>query len=354
MSNLNSSNKDFFVEKTCVVVSLDRGLPMVRTGTDEFRAQLSTEAEKNLDIRPVIGDIVVVDKPSGHDIAIINKIMPRRTQLCRRSLVESVHEGQGKANQQILAVNFDYVFVVCALGRKPIDLNYLERQLVMAHDSGAEVVVVLTKADTHVVKRAVSDTDNLHAGGRAVCDRNDKRDVKHAIGGQVDSYDDVQAAKSVAMDCRVIVESAVTGDGLAEIESILASSKGVGVLLGRSGVGKSTLVNELLGAPLLQIGEVRGKDNAGRHTTVARKLVYLPKGGALVDAPGLRSIGLLGAELGLQRTFPEIYANAANCRYRDCTHASEPNCAVLAAQSAGKIQKRRLDSYLDIANEVFD
>jgi ribosome biogenesis GTPase len=128
----------------------------------------------------------------------------------------------------------------------------------------------------------------------------------------------------------------------------------LGVLLGRSGVGKSTLLNALAGTELQQTGAVRSKDSAGRHTTVARRLVELPGGGALIDAPGLRSIGLYGARRGLAAAFPEIASAAAACRFRDCTHTHEPGCAVLEGVAAGEVAARRLQSYLEIAMEVMD
>jgi ribosome biogenesis GTPase len=114
------------------------------------------------------------------------------------------------------------------------------------------------------------------------------------------------------------------------------------------------LINKLLGEERLVTGSVRKKDSAGRHTTVARKLVYLPMGGALIDTPGLRSIGVYGAETGLAMTFAEITETAANCRYRNCTHDHEPGCAVIEAVESGQISERRLASYRILAAEVFD
>jgi ribosome biogenesis GTPase len=183
----------------------------------------------------------------------------------------------------------------------------------MAHQSGAQVVIVLTKADLAAHREQ-----------------------------------DEAAACAIAHTATVIVESAVTGDGLEQLRTLLAPQV-TGVMLGKSGVGKSTLINELLGAPLLATAAVRTKDRAGRHTTVARRMVFLGNGAALIDAPGLRTIGLYDAHRGLAATFPEIADKAAACHYRDCTHTTEPNCAVTAA-----VAGRRLDSYRSIAAEVFD
>jgi ribosome biogenesis GTPase len=298
------------------VISLDRGFPLVKTASEELRARHSVELVKNADVRAAIGDEVELSFSPKQDTPLITAIHPRGHTLIRRVLVESRHVGSGKHDEQVLATNIDIVFVVCALSGHSVDVPYLERQLVMAHESGAEVVIVLTKADM----------------------------AKHLT-------EDVARVRALAFNSTVIVESAVTGEGLARVAALLADGK-TGVLLGRSGVGKSTLINELLGAPLLATGAVRTKDRAGRHTTVARKMVFLKQGGALIDTPGLRSVGLYDAHEGLLAAFPDIAAQAAQCRYRDCTHTSEPDCAVLAATSAGTLSPTRLSSYLTIAKEV--
>jgi ribosome biogenesis GTPase len=337
------------------VVSLDRGFPLVDTLAGETRSQHSIELVKNTDTRAVVGDLVDLELPPGQDTPLITAIHPRGHTLVRRSLVESRHEGAGKHEEQVLAANIDIVFVVCALSNRRVDVAYLERQLVMAHESGARVVIVLTKADLAA-----------------------HRD------------DDIACVRALAFDSPIIVESAVTGEGLSSIVTMLEGGR-IGVLLGRSGVGKSTLINELLGAPLLETGAVRAKDRAGRHTTVARRMVFLgarddrgtdgdrgtynlssrqdqekslddrlyvplspPPGGALIDTPGLRSIGLYDAYEGLAAAFPDITTRAAHCRYRDCTHTSEPDCAVRAAVEDGSLPAARLASYVTLAHEVND
>ena len=341
------------------VTSLDRGFPLVRTPQWEVRAQHSIELVKNADQRAVVGDVVELEFPPGQDTPLITAILPRGHTLVRRSLVESRHEGAGKHDEQILAANIDLVFVVCALSNRPIDLAYLERQLVMAHQSGATVAILLTKADQ----------------------------AKHREA-------DIAATHTLAFDSPVIVESAVTGEGIAQVRNLLSGGK-TGVLLGRSGVGKSSLINKLLGSDLLDTGTVRAKDRAGRHITVARKMVFLDTAqdaaegvrytaqdaaegvrytaqdaapcttpvpvlcapvpiSALIDTPGLRSIGLYDAHEGLAAAFPDITAHAAHCRYRDCTHTSEPACAVRDAVDQGVIAARRLASYIDLATEVAD
>jgi ribosome biogenesis GTPase len=281
------------------------------------RAQHATDLVKNAPLRAVVGDVVELEYQDDQDTPYISWIRDRTSILARREMVESIHEGSGKAAEQILAANFNEVFIVQSLGKRPLDADYLERQLVMAHQSGVEVSILLTKLDM----------------------------AKHPERC-------IAAAKAAAPGSRVVA-LALKDNSLPLPADIFAANL-LGVLLGRSGVGKSTLINRLLGENRLETGSVRQKDNAGRHTTVARKLVDLPGGAALIDTPGLRSIGIYGAEQGLATTFAEITNAAANCRYRDCTHTHDPGCAVIAAVKAGQIAERRLTSYRALASEVYD
>jgi len=347
------------------VISLDRIYPLVKNSEGEFRAQHSVELVKNSDLRAVVGDIVTIEAPLGQDVPLITAIQPRGNTLIRRTLVESQSEGAGKHDEQILAANIDIVLIMVALSNRSLDVSYLERQLVMAFESGAEVAIILSKSDQ----------------------------AKHL-------EEDLAAVSDIAFGCPVIVESAITGEGLQQIRALLSGGR-IAVLLGRSGVGKSTLINKLVGAELLDTNPVRSKDRAGRHTTVARRMVFLDehrveqkdrgtecdknipspyhidtdspavppapspsiprpadsrpdplRGSAIIDTPGLRSIGLYNAYQGLARAFPDITGYAAACHYRDCTHTSEPNCAVIRAVACGELSERRRVSYTDIATEV--
>lgn len=298
------------------VISLDRGYPLVRTKRGELRAQHAIDLVKNLGMRAAVGDFVEVYEEEGQDTPFITHIQQRTSTLIRRELVESIHDGTGKSKEQILATNFDFVAIVQSLGKKPLNLEYLERQLTMAHASGVEVIIILTKTDL----------------------------ARH-------KEEDIAAVQAVAPDC--LVRALAMTDDPSEVARLFLPNR-LGVLLGRSGVGKSTLVNRLMGEEVQVTGKVRQKDNAGRHVTVARRLLDLPEGGAVIDTPGMRAIGVLGAELGLTLTFTEITELAADCRYRDCTHTHEPGCKVIEAVSTGVLTERRLESYRTLAAEVFD
>jgi ribosome biogenesis GTPase len=250
----------------------------------------------------VVGDWVALSRPAGHDLAIIEVILPRRTAFARKDPGEQTGE-------QVLIANVDVIFVVQSLSGRGLNVRRLERELVMAWESGARPVVVLTKADV------AEDTDYQR-----------------------------NLAQDAAPDVDVIVESAVTGLGLEEVRAYIAPGT-TAALLGGSGVGKSTLVNRLFGDELQATNTVRQSDDKGRHTTVAREMVLVPGGGIIVDTPGMRGIALWDAGDGIASAFPDIEELAARCRFRDCTHVSEPGCAVIAAVEAGLLPARRLESY---------
>ncbi|MEO7836875.1 MAG: ribosome small subunit-dependent GTPase A [Acidimicrobiales bacterium] len=249
-------------------------------------------------ILPATGDWVVVrlePRPS------VEHILPRSSTLERAG--------------QVLAANVDVVLVVAALDR-PLNLNRLERELVLAWDSGAQPVVVLTKADA--------------------------------------SPDAAMSAKTVAaraVGVEVILTSATTGEGVDDVAAQLRPNRS-GVLLGPSGAGKSTLVNRLLRGGTEATGEVREGDHKGRHTTSSRHLLVVPGGGVLIDTPGLRSVGLAGAEGGVSMTFPDVEEMAQGCRFRDCRHAGEPRCAVAAAVADGRLDPDRVASYRKLQAEM--
>ena len=254
---------------------------------------------------PAVGDWVAA---SVHgDRARIESILPRRTAFSRKT-------ADREAVEQVLAANIDTALLVSALTR---DLNprRLERYLTLAWESGAVPAIVLTKAD--------------------LCD-----DVAAALG----------QVESVALGVPVHVTSAVTGDGLAELESYLAPGRTV-ALLGSSGVGKSTLVNRLVGADVQETREIRD-DGKGRHTTVRRELIRLPGSAWILDTPGMRELQLWSADDGLHEAFEDVDALAHECRFNDCRHESEPGCAVRAAIADGRLEPERLRSYRRLEAEL--
>jgi ribosome biogenesis GTPase len=234
-------------------------------------------------------------------------VLPRRTELVRGA-------GRRAAAAQVLAANIDVVLVVVSLDAAPSRAR-LERMLAVAWDSGAQPVVVLTKAD--LTPTAESERDEV---------------------------------AEVALAAPVVLASTVDGRGLDELRGHLRPGR-TAVLLGVSGAGKSTLLNALAGHELAPTAEV-GRTGRGRHTTTARELVVLPGLGVLLDTPGLRGVQLWESDEGLGRAFADIVELAGGCRFRDCRHAGEPGCAVAAAVEAGTLSSRRVASHAKLEREV--
>jgi ribosome biogenesis GTPase len=294
------------------VVRVDRGLPLVASARGVERAEPATHLVKDADSatsRAVVGDWVALARPQTHDMPIIEAILPRHSAFTRK-------DPGDQTGEQVLIANVDVVFVVQSMSGGGVNVSRLERELVLAWESGARPVVVLTKADL------VEDIEAQR-----------------------------ELASEVAFTADVLVESVVTGVGLDEVRACVGPGV-TAALLGGSGVGKSTLVNRLLGEEAQATAEVRAFDDKGRHTTVARELLALPDGGVIIDTPGMRAVALWDAEEGLAAAFPEIDALAAECRFRDCRHESEPGCAVVAAVEAGDIPLRRLENYRRLNAEL--
>lgn len=272
----------------------------------ELAGRLRHEARTRADV-PAVGDWVAV-RPGAASPAIIEAVLPRASAFVRKDVGDA-------AIEQVVAANVDTVFLVSGL-----DLDYnprrIERYLAAAWESGAEPVVVLNKADLDPDREARVAEVELLAPGAAV-----------------------------------LAVSALEGDGIASLQPWLQPGRTV-ALLGSSGVGKSTLVNALLGEERLATGAVREDDSRGRHTTTHRELVVLPGGALLLDTPGMRALELWGDEDSVDGAFPEIASLAEGCRFRDCRHESEPGCAVLAAEADGTLAPDRLASWRKLQREA--
>jgi len=297
---------------TGTVIKLDRGFPLVRlVDGRELRCEHARALEKSKDLRAVVGDRVLVDIPEGHDKGIIAQIEPRVTQFVRKDPTE-------RSVPQTLAANFDMVLIAQPLDE--VNVRRLERELVLAHETGAHVAVVLTKAD---------------------------------LASGADQVDEVTAeVRELVGDDPVLVLSETDADSVETVRALMQGDGRVTILIGRSGVGKSTLVNLLVGSEVQATTPVRESDGKGRHTTVSREMVDLPGGGAVVDMPGVRGLGLWDAAAGIAATFPEIEELATQCKFRDCSHEKEPGCAVRAALESGELSSVRVDSYKRLLAEL--
>lgn len=289
------------------VVRVDRGQCDVVTADGLVRADTAFVTPHD-PLRVVCaGDWAAVD-PDGTP-QYVRAYLPRRTAFVRST-------SSKRSEGQILAANVDHAVIAVSLAGE-LDLNRIERFLALAWESGAQPLVVLTKADL------VPDPVGL-------------------------SYL-VQDVETAAPGVQVLPVSSATGEGVDVLAAVVAG--GTSVLLGVSGAGKSTLANALLGEDAMAVQAIRDVDGKGRHTTTTRNLLLLPGGGVLIDTPGLRGVGMWDAGTGVGQVFSEIEELAAECRFHDCAHRAEPGCAVLAAIEDGTLPERRLDSYRKLLRE---
>jgi len=257
---------------------------------------------------PCVGDWVLVEYLDGQEHAVIHEVLPRRTILRRRA-------SGGNSLYQPIAANIDVAYIVQSCD-VDFSLNRLDRYIVMAADGGIPSKLLLTKSDL-------------------------------VAGDQVDRLI-TEVKKDHGIDVAVL--SSATGAGYDQFMHNL--EKGVTYcLLGSSGVGKSSILNRLLGSERLAVGAVREKSGKGRHTTTRRRLIGLENGALFVDTPGMRELGLMAFGAGLEEGYQDIVTAASECRYADCTHTVEKGCAVVARVGAGQLSRERYQSYLKLTRE---
>ena len=277
---------------------LGRAACVVRLDSDEVTAVA--------DVRPAVGDWAVVGT-DDEGTYVIDHLLPRWSKLARQD--------PGNENGvQVLAANLDYVAIFAPLDR--LKVARIERELLIAWESGASPLVLLTKADLVDDAEAVAE------------------DVRARLVG-----------------AEIVVTSSADGTGVRQVSELLQPNR-TAVLFGPSGAGKSTLANALLGREALATGAVRENDQRGRHTTTSRHLLPLPGGGVLIDTPGLRALPIWEGEHGLAAAFADIEELAGSCRFRDCSHEREPGCAVTAAVAGGTLDPERMSSYRKLQLEV--
>lgn len=275
--------------------------------TVEVSGKLRFAASASQDY-PAIGDWVVISPRIDEMAGTIHGILPRRSKFSRTA-------SDGTGGEQIIAANIDTVFIVNSLNSN-FNLRRIERYLTLAWESGANPVIVLSKADL------CSDVE--------------------------EKYNQV---KEIAFGVPIHVVSSVSKEGLEELDKYLIEGKTV-VLLGSSGVGKSTLVNELMGEQVQKVQDISRIEDKGRHTTTSRELITLKSGAMLIDTPGMRELQLWEGENGIGEVFNDIERIAEGCRFKDCTHEDEPDCAVKQAINDGLLDSARLVNYNRMQLEV--
>ncbi len=277
----------------------------------ELRAEISGRFRHEHPIHaewPAVGDWVAIAPRPEEGTATIHAVLPRRSRFSRKAAGDRTEE-------QVAAANVDITFLVAGLDGD-FNVRRIERYLTVAWDSGARPVVVLNKADLCAdIARYVSEVE------------------------------------AVAFGTPVIALSAVTGRGVEELRTLVPPGA-TGAFLGSSGVGKSSLVNALIGETRQTTRSVRDDDSRGRHTTTHRELIPLPGGGMIIDTPGMRELQVWTGDDGLETAFADVEALAAQCRFANCTHQNEPGCAVQAALEDGTLQRDRFRSYAKLQREI--
>lgn len=291
------------------ILSQEKGIYHLISEAGEQFAEVSgrfRHSAKSASDLPAVGDFVMIDCNSHKGNAVIHGVLPRKSVFIRKAA--------GKGNtEQVVAANIDTVFLCMSLNND-FNLRRLERYLSVAWNSGASPVIVLTKSDL------CSDLESF-----------------------------IRAVESVALGTDIVVTSAMEEEGYGKLLPYIQDGQTV-ALIGSSGVGKSTLINRLLGENRLNTNGLRN-DDKGKHTTTRRELFLLKQGGMVIDTPGMRELGLWDTDVGLDKSFSDIETLSAMCRFRNCSHTTEPDCAVKEAIAKGELSKERLKSYQKLKSE---
>lgn len=304
----NKISQDSLLEPARVL-SQEKGFYRIITNKGEKLAEVSGKFRFQATISseyPAVGDFVLVNWNESGNSAIIESLFPRKSAFVRKAAGEPQQE-------QVVAANIDTVFLCMALNND-FNLRRLERYISIAWDSGATPVVVLTKSD--------------------LCD---------------DLEQKLSEVSSVAFGVDVLVTTSTKENGYRELLPFISEGKTI-AFIGSSGVGKSTLINRLLGKEQLKTNGLRN-DDKGRHTTTHRELFLLPSGGMVIDTPGMREFGMWDNDAGIEKTFMDIEELASKCKFRNCTHTNEPGCAIQKALKMKELEMNRWQSYQKLKAE---
>jgi ribosome biogenesis GTPase len=295
------------------IVEVNKNNYRVSNGFYDIFAELSGKFLYNIENGigyPTVGDWVVIQYFDNNSLAIIHHIVPRKSLLKRKDPGKEVEF-------QLIAANIDFAFIMQSADFN-FNLNRLERYLVMVNESKIQPIVVLSKTDL----------------------------ISHNDLAEINVY-----MKRFNNKYLFLQTSNVTGEGIESLQKELQPSKTY-CLLGSSGVGKTTLLNKLIGEDLFEVKEVREKDSKGRHTTSRRQLIRLESGSIFIDTPGMRELGNFAVDIGLDETFDDIVSYSRQCRFKDCTHIHEEGCAVKEAVEQGLIDDDRYNNFLKIQKEA--